>query len=409
MMMAMQENKSGKMRAFALPAVMVISVLVMTMIAMCFSLVALDSKAYQEYRLEKQRMLDLESALVLYMHDSLLCRSPDSSAVNLYKSDERTVIFRRPWGLYEYASASDRYGNAIGGLYGRKNDSGHEAAFWICDRNRALTLDTGAVIDGPVYIPPNGINYSGRDTGFHHIPPFLTMVSSEAMPPLENDFRERTRQVFSTFGTDTGKYTGARIHNGFMSVPLVIMASPDDSVFSLSGMVVLHGDEVTISGKSAMHDVIICARKVTVRSGFRGCIQIFCRDSVTIESGAALEWPSGICVESASGFPHVELCGNSRVSGYVAVIGAKPDMEMNFPGYEQHGDAVLEGLLYADCSCGIEGRITGAAYVRDCFHIKDSIKYPGTIGTARISREEKLAFPILMKGRYERKPIKRLL
>lgn len=392
-----------------MPAVLVISVLVMTVTAMAISLVTLDGKAYQEYCKGKQRILNLESALTVYRYDSSMFHTADSSYIVLYDEDSGIRISRKPWGLYEYVSVSDRYGNTAGRLYGRESDSCHEAAFWLCDRNRALTLDTGAVIDGPVYVPPNGINYSGEDTALMSVRAYPAKVSSAELPRVEDDFNERIQKVFMSGDETTMKYTGSRIHRSFSSGPSVIMASRKDSVFMLSGMTVLHGEDIVISGKSEMHDVIICAEKVTVRSGFRGCIQIFSRDSVTVESGAKLEWPSGICVTSHSGFPYVELHKGCSVSGYVAVTGAEPDMELRYPGYVQQEKAKLNGLLYADCSCDIEGDITGAAYVRDCFHIEDGIKYPGTISSASITRDDKLAFPVLMEGRYARKPIKRLL
>lgn len=381
---------TGNINGFALPAVMVISVLVITLIAMAVSLVSLDSKVYQEYHNTRQRRLNLESALTIYCHDSGIFSQGDSTILEL--DGDEIDIERTNWGMYDLVTASNSCGESISRLYGRKTDSSAGAAFWLCDRNRALTIGSDAKIDGTVFLPPNGINYSGDVTESLRVPETAMRIASAGMPPLDNSYHKRVCQAFGTERQDFP----------------VIEASIHDSTFQLNGMGVIRGDKIIISGKSVLHDVIISARSVIVRNGFKGCIQIFCTDSVRLEPGVRLEWPSGICVTSGSGHPHMELCGGSRISGYVAVTGAGPDPELKLPGYEQHRGATLDGLLYADCSCNIDGNINGAAYVRDCYHTENGIKFPGALAHARISRSERLAFPILMEGEYTRKAIKNM-
>lgn len=386
----MKFEHTGMIHGFALPAVLVISVIIMTLIAMAVSLLSLDNRIYQEYHNARQRRLDLESVLTIYCHDSSIFGQRDSSMLE-FDGDEIDIV-RNGWGMYDLITASNSCGESIRRLYGRKADSSTGAAFWICDRNRALTLGNDAKIYGTVFIPPNGINYAGDIPEKLRIPETSKRISSADMPPLDCSFHKRVRQVSETDRQDFP----------------VIEASEDDSTFMLNGMGVLRGDKIIISGKSVLHDVIISARKVIVRTGFKGCIQIFCTDSVRLEPDVRLEWPSGICVTSGSGRPHVELCGGSGISGYVAVTGAEDDPELRFPGYEQHRGATLDGLLYADCSCNIDGNINGAAYVRDCYHMENGIKFPGTLANARISRSERLAFPILMEGEHTRKAIKNM-
>ena len=62
----MKFEHTDKIHGFALPAVLVISVIIMTLIAMAVSLLSLDNRIYQEYHNARQRRLDLESALTIY-------------------------------------------------------------------------------------------------------------------------------------------------------------------------------------------------------------------------------------------------------------------------------------------------------------------------------------------------------
>ena len=139
----MKFEHTDKIHGFALPAVLVISVIIMTLIAMAVSLMAvslvsLDSRIYQEYHNARQRRLDLESALTIYCHDSSIFGQRDSSMLE-FDGDEIDIV-RNGWGMYDLVTASNSYGESIRRLYGRKADSSAGAAFWICDRNRALTL-----------------------------------------------------------------------------------------------------------------------------------------------------------------------------------------------------------------------------------------------------------------------------
>lgn len=397
-------------RAFALPAVMVVSVLLMTVIAMALSLLSLDGQTYSEYHMEKQQMMDLESAMVIYSHDSTMFVSADSVMQFLpwLSEDTGITVCRKEWGLYECITASDRNGNIITRLFGRNSDSAEEAAFWICDRNRALTLGRDARLSGTIFIPPNGINYTlDIHERYEKIPEKRLKISSPQLPATTHGLSDMILNLMNS-PTGTERYRGGQICNSFRSKTVTVALSPDDSIFRIRGNVIMYGDNVTIAKESEIHDAILCARKVTVSNGFKGRLQIFCRDTVSIGSGAALEWPSGIFVASDSGRPHVELASSSNITGYVAVTGADDDPGMSHPGYVQDNYARLSGLLYADCSCRLAGTIKGAAYVRDCFHSCNGMKYPGTVHAAEISRNSGIAFPILMQGKYKRKAIKDL-
>lgn len=91
--------------AFSLPAVVVISALVMLLILFAFSMRTLDFQYHDTYRDLKQERLDLHSAAALYMCDSMLLDGKDSVCVSLYGDGEEPIwIKRKPWGLYEVVS-----------------------------------------------------------------------------------------------------------------------------------------------------------------------------------------------------------------------------------------------------------------------------------------------------------------
>lgn len=364
----MIDDGTHRLGGFALPAVLVVSVLILLLILFAYSAVTLNMHRYSLYHEKKQQREDLRSALVLYCTDSTICAAGDSAEVELFAGHDAVTVSVEPWGLYEKVTLSNRYPDKYRTLVGRRYECDVRAAFWLCDRNRALSLAGDARIDGPVYMPLNGINYTEVNRRYYtgeEIPENRLGISSEELPAVDSD----------RFG-----YAGELCRQNNEKVEL----------------------------QYGTRDTVICGSAVKIRSGFRGSVQVFASDSVIVEGGASLEYPSGIYVDSGDRRPYVVLEKGAEVCGYVIVTSRNSDSQLRYPSYVQKNGAKLDGLLYVDGSCNLEGDIRGAAYVKDCYYYSDGNIYAGTLYDARVIRSDSLAFPIFLKGRYGRKMIKKM-
>lgn len=362
-------NKSGhRLNGFALPAVLVVSLLILLLILFAYSAVTLNWHRYSKYHEKKQQREDLKSALVLYCVDSTLCGVGSSTEVELFAGHDSVTISVMPKGLYEMVTFANKYPDKLRALVGRERESGAGAAFWLCDRNRALSLAGNALIEGMIYMPLNGINYTEVNTQY---------------------------------------YAGEQIQGRFLRISSPELPAIDESQFEYAKN--LCGQSVeNVELAKCMRDTVLYGRVVKIRSCFKGSLQVFASDSVLIESGAVLEYPSGVYVDSGNKRPCVVLEKGAEVNGYVIVTSRSSDSQLRWPSYVQKRGAKLRGLLYVDGSCELEGDITGAAYVRDCYCSSNGNIYAGTLYDTRICRSDSLAFPIFLKGPYERKLIKKL-
>lgn len=356
------------MRGFALPAVLVVSVVILLLILFAYSAVTMDMRRYSMYHEMKQLREDLKSALVLYSMDSTLCAAGDSARIGLFEGQAAVSLSSERSGLYEKVTLSNGYPDRYRVLVGRRHECDERAAFWLCDRNRALSLAGDARIEGLVYMPLSGINYTEIDTRY---------------------------------------YTGDRIPESSLRISSAVLPAVDSVQYRYAGMLCAGScDDVRV--ETAVRDTVICGRTVRIAPGFRGSLQVFASDTVLVGAGAVLEYPSGIYVDSGDRRPYVCLDEGARVSGYVIVNGRSADSQLRHTGYVQKKGARLEGLLYVDGSCNIEGNIHGAAYVRDCYHYSNGNVYAGTLYDAEVVRSDSLAFPIFLKGSYERRMIKKM-
>ena len=353
---------------FALPAVLVASVVILLLILFAYSALTLDMHRYSMYQDKKQQREDLKSALILYCNDSTLCVAGDSAEVELFDGHDPVAFSVKPWGLYDMVTFSNRYPDKYRVLVGRRSECELKAAFWLCDRNRALSLAGDARIDGPVYMPLNGINYTEVNQKY---------------------------------------YTGEKIPENCLGISAEELPSVDADRFGYAGKLCRQNNE-KVELQYGTRDTVICGSVVKIKPGFRGSLQVFASDSVIVGSGAFLEYPSGIYVDSGDRRPYVVLEEGSEVSGYVIVTSRNSDSQLRYPSYVQKKDAKLNGFLYVDGSCNLEGDIKGAAYVKDCYCYLNGNVYAGALYDAKIIRSDSLAFPIFLKGPYVRKKIKKM-
>ena len=130
------------------------------------------------------------------------------------------------------------------------------------------------------------------------------------------------------------------IAHGFYEVaPLVFSFGERLENLSLSGNIVVAAEEVNIDRSCRLRDVIIVAEKVRIEKGFAGTLQVFASDSLNVEAGVVLDYPSGLFSEK-----YIGLADSVTVNGYVIVNpDGKPDPKNANYGQSRH--ARVRGLV----------------------------------------------------------------
>ncbi|MDR0938385.1 MAG: hypothetical protein LBN29_03370 [Mediterranea sp.] len=393
-----------KVSASALPTVLVISVLLLVIVLMAFELWNANTFYYIRYHARKQQEMHLTSALTLYRNDSLLAgRLLEGNAYQLYEDDPRSAVILReqPWGLYERVDAANADSTAAASwLVGKARDIPTRPALWICDREHSLTLAGEAGVDGEAYLPKSGLNYGM----FHQRPysgePLATArirTAGKELPAIDSAAVRRMDALLSASPREGEP----------------ISALSDEGDAPSRRQTSLYGDKVKIPGSWKLTDVLLIARHVTVEAGFSGSMQIVASDTVIIEEGATLRYPSGVYLHGRGGKnkTHLHLCADARLEGYAIVFG-DADGSDGFAvdiHYRQEKGSRLSGLLYVDGTAHVEGAVSGAAYLKECYFLTDEEMYAGLLFNARFERSDDRAFPLLFRnGGYQRRVAKRL-
>jgi len=404
-----------RLKASALPTVLVISVIVLLIILFAYALWDMSALYYSTYHNHKQQQENLNSASLLYCNDSTLLNSLDKeSEYTLHKNDNSSTVHYdvKRWGLYEclIVSSNDRSYNSVR-FVGKNEEGDINAAFWLCDKDRALLIAGCTDIKGSVFIPKNGINY----IILNKIPYSGEMLveddihlSDRNLPEIDTSHIDYVNELRSVDLTSQPT-DGSNHYISFRNETIHRLIPNITERYTARGNIVLHGEEVIISSNAILSDIILIARKVTIETGFEGSLQVFATDTVIIEEDVHLKYPSGIHLNGNNKKTHLDIGRRSKIDGYAIVFGVGENISSFIPdiNYHQQEESTLRGLLYVDGISNLKGNIYGAAYLVECYYLSGEIMYASTLFDVKISRNNEIAYPMLFtKGKYKRKEIK---
>lgn len=405
-----------KFKASSLPAVIVISVLVLILILISFQLWNMNAFYYARYHFIKQQKFNLSSAITLYCNDSLFDNRLDNEGkFQLYNEDPHSVVYlnHHYWGAYECVNAQifDQSISSVRFL-GKVQDTFRSLALWLCDRDISLSLSGEAELSGRLFLPKNGVLYTSLHSDDYRgkiIPATYIHESEEKLPPVDSTFVKRMAiymKLPSSFSDTIPSH-----YYSFLNDPICAYISDRNEGLYAKGKLILYGDKIVIPSSCQLSDILLVARHVTIESGFSGSIQILATDTVLIEKGVYLHYPSGVYLNGNDNKTYLHILQDAHVEGY-AIVNGNAEGGNGFLvdiHYRQEKGSQLLGLLYVDGIAHLEGSISGSAYLKHCYYLSGESMYSGLIYNGKIRRNNNVAFPFLFKeSGYKRKEIKRV-
>ncbi len=393
-----------------LPTVLFIS-LVVTLLC-----TALIGAAYYKNRLlarDRNRIVlsrNAHSALnFLAVSEQIPYRQP--LVIDLYGTGEDSVsLLKREWGFFDMAMAKafrGRQAHGICGLLGATPDKTANTALYLSDEDQPLSLAGRSIIRGGCLLPEAGIRYEtieGKSfTGEAPKPAAIKQSGADA-PELPAAFLARVRWLQGLPGDlpslPTGRMTDFR-QRSFLEEPILFF-SPGDFLLStpLEGnVIVCSRGTLTVSSTARLKNVILVAKKIIVRSGFEGNLQAIAHDTLLVESGCRLTYPSAVAAVG-SGRCHLAI-GSGAVLEGLAVVGSRNGNPLENTLSVEEG-AQVTGQIYAGGMVMLRGSLHGSLACQRLYVLTPSALYENLLLDAEIDLDKRpkafLASPLLTKG-----------
>jgi hypothetical protein len=364
-------------------AIYLVIIIALVIAIICSSLIAAAYFYRAQYQ-AKFRSDRLQNNLSSCVHLLLTSRDDaylQSKTMSLFNNgDDSATLKKTTWGIYDVNVATvfkqrDTLFKVFTTAHGI--DSSKWAAIYLIDEDRPLSVSGKTTINGTAYIPKAGVKPAYVDNKAYQGDKRLIIGqkhdSQRLLPPL-NDSRLNLLKAFFNSSdssrsaiTDTVKrsfrQSTYQVHFGKNAITL--------KNISLSGNIILYSDTLlTIDSTASFSNILIFAKAILVKSGFRGNCQLFATDSIGIEKNCSLDYPSCLGLlryqTPLIGFPaQINIGQNSRISGTVF-------------SYEKEKSG-----LPAMISLGKNAVIKGQVYAQHIFQTSDNAEIDGSVFTGR--------------------------
>jgi hypothetical protein len=362
-------------------ALYIVIIIALVIGLICSSLIVAAYFYKNEYQ-KKFRFDQLENNLS--SGANILLSSPDTSYINgktfsLFGGDADSVSLKQlAWGIYDidvvkaFIQKDTLYktfsvANTI--------DSSKWAAIYLIDEDRPFSLSGKTMITGDAYIPKAGVQesyinnqaYSGDKRliiGTKH-------VSEKKLPALADSKLKQLEQVVSQHPAgDSSLLKVDSIQQSFLRPTRIFNFKKEIQTIKdikLSGNIILFSDTtIIIDSTAVLNNVMVFAKAITVKSGFKSSCQLFATDSIYVENNCRFEYPSCLGIlrfqtSKTSTQEKITLGKNTSFSGTLFT-------------YEK-----AENLLKPSISIGKQATITGQVYSQGMLELKDSTVVDGSV------------------------------
>lgn len=366
-------------RASALHLVIVIALVIGVI---CSSLVVV---AYF-YRAEYQKKFRYDKlSHNLSSGINLLLESPDSAyfkqtRISLFGTAADSIVLqRKTWGIFDVGIIEAFIQkDTIYKAFSLTNaiDSGKWAALYIADDDRPLSLSGKTRIDGNAYLPKAGIQTAYVDNKAYEGDKRLVigkkLTSEKKLPALE---AARIKLLDNYFSVKGNTLSDADSLNFSFLKPTRIVDFGHRSYtlnnLSLKGNILLHSDTtLTIDSTAKLDNVLVFAKAIIIKAGFKGTCQLFASDSIIVAKNCYFNYPSCLGVVRSN---TIQFSPQSKIS-----IGEATTINGTIFTWEK-----TPGQLKPLIQLGKKDTVKGQIYSQDALALKDGCVVYGSIFSTR--------------------------
>ncbi len=397
------------MKASVLATVLVAGTLLLLAMMGVFLLWDLHAGQAAGYHRKKQLQWHMESGFVLYAADSVAgSRMLQDSVYRLYEEEEdaRLRTERYLWGLYEVVTVATVEDGAFSvRMFGKTNPGPQHPALWVCNRRKAVSFAGKTVLFGEAWLPENGLQYVQMHSRFFEgkaLDKEQIKISREELPATDPAVRKSIEALWQ-LPEDTLCAGNLSAGRSFRESALCGGIAGERLDGDVRGRIIVKGERIVIGSESHLQDVLIVAASVRIESGFTGKVQVFARDSVVLEEGVLLEYPSGIYLQGEAPEGYLKMGDACEVNGYVVVEERAPLKGRPKACYIQPESARVRGLLRVDGIAQVQGDVTGSAWLRESYYFAPEGFYSDILYNTRFFATDEFPYPLWQEGAYERR------
>lgn len=274
---------------------------------------------------------------------------------------------------------------------GQKDNT--NTALYVANFSYPLNTSGKVTVKGDAYLPserlkeiyidnkPNEVNFIGKKE-----------ISTVNLPETSTNIKNvYNNSLLSTSLSQVEKRNDSIYVNSFFNETIKIQLQTInlENMVMKGNFILSSNDSIFIRKNNVLEDVVIIAPKVGIEEGFKGNIQVFARESITVEQDVVLNYPSVLCVYSdREQKTFLNIDENVQVYGLVMLFGNKLiQMDKNNMNIKEKGTII--GNVYCSGILSLRSNVYGGVYATKIQHKTNSSTYMNCIADIEIDISKK--------------------
>jgi hypothetical protein len=387
-------------------ALYIVIVITLVIGILCSSIITVSY--YQRLHVQHNHLIkrihdNAKSGINLLLADVQENTGSESVIVDLYGEERDSVMLTKShWGVFDIANVkafANGKSTTKSIIYGYKLGTESNLALYLADQNQQLALAGKTLLKGICFLPESGVkrayiegeNFTGTDLIDGQI-----QKSKPILPALNKSLTDYLSSLVSdnNFGQCTELTIDEKdtISNSFSEKTILVNCNSVRNISkkNFEGNVILYSSTVIeIDSSNKLSDVIIVAPSVVFKNYFTGSIQAFCTDSMYVEEGCKLNYPSSLGLikkDFKTQQPFIRIKEKSTVAGIVFSFVDVQDLLKTRIAIDR--DALVEGQVYSDGFVDLKGIVLGTVWTNKFILKTPSSIYENHLLNATIDRSK---------------------
>ena len=382
-----------KLAAGVLPLVLAISLVVALICSAALLLVYYHKLLFIDSRLEQQLQENTESGYAYALASLEELPQKEWVALDLFGKEEDSVRIRKEaWGAFEILQVEAYKGKRIQrkvGLAGiqLKPD---KAALYLEDQRRPMSIAGDAKITGNAYLPKAGIKADYVNRKGYSRDKLVYGKVFESQPSLPEPAKKFLGHMQAILQEERALRSPQALdlpHHSFYQEEAGMIYRKEAIVWkdSLAGKLVLKsGVEIIVEASAYLKDVILCAPKITFKKGFEGQLQAFASDTLVLEEGVKLGYPSALGLIARGERSLLHCAPSTVVEGLLFQYG--PQQVQSFHLLRLEEKAAVKGEVWSNGYVEQQGEIEGTLSCRKFYLQTPATIYENYLFNGKIDR-----------------------
>lgn len=293
-----------------------------------------------------------------------------------FNTTDTLMVKQREWGAFKVHSSGGRrkgYHYNKGVFTACTNERYKDMSLYMADFNRPLKLAGDALIKGDAWLPEKGVEgayIEGSNYKRSELVYGKKKTSGKKLAPIEKWHKQYTRDYlqghFLPYDSVVGMGELPDVLNHSFLKATVTVAQPTtidlDYQKWRGNVIVYSGTGIKVKSTTELKDVVLVAPKVVIEKGVKGNFHILASDSVIIQEGVNLEFPSSISMAPAIGNDsHCAIRKGAMVNGLLVSYSEKKQKTNNVNVTVAEG-ATVRGMVYTEDNLEIRGVVQGQVF-----------------------------------------------